>query len=135
MAEIAGLVLTVLPAVAKTAIGIQNLVDHYNNAPKYVQELHTQCTQARQQLARMRDSDFVGPPEADPVFHGIIGDVDKRLELFLQKLNSLKLGSYDDAGAMSRIRAIMSRQEMMDMRQYILERNAEIQISLLYVHM
>ncbi|KAK1826466.1 ankyrin repeat-containing domain protein [Podospora conica] len=133
MAEIAGLILTVLPAVFRAAAGIQDLLDHYNNAPEYVQRLQTQCAQTRQLLAGMRDADAVKPKEAHPLFHRIVDDFDKGLETLLRKLKSLNLGIEDGAGSMARIRAILSRQEMMDMRQYILERNAQIQNALLYL--
>lgn len=135
MAEIAGLVLTLLPAITRAAWGIQDLVDHYNNAPEYVRELQTQCVQTRQLMADLRDADAVKPREAHPLFHNIVEDFDKRLEFLLRKLKSLNLGVEDGAGAMARIRALMSRQEMMDMRQYILERNAQIQNTLLYIDM
>jgi len=135
MAEVAGLVLALLPAIARAAWGIQNLVDHYNNAPEYVRELQTQCVQTRQLLADLRDADAVKPREAYPLFHSIVEDFDKHLEILQRKLKSLNHGGEDGAGAMARIRAFMSRQEMMDMRQYILERNAQIQNSLLYIEM
>jgi hypothetical protein len=128
-------VLTVLPAVTRAAVGIQALVDHYNNAPKYVQELHAQCTRARQQLAGMRDAGAFKPHEAHLLFHNIVEDIDKRLEVLLQKLNLFNLGSDNGAGVIERFRAVMSRQEMMDIRQNILERTAQLQGSLLYIDM
>lgn len=135
MAEIAGLVLTLLPAIARAAWGIQDLVDHYNNAQEYGRELQTQCVQTRQLLADLRDADAVKPREAYPLFHNIVEDFDKRLEILLRKLKPLNLGVEDGAGAMAKIRALMSRQEMMDMQKYILERNAQIQNTLLYIDM
>lgn len=125
MADISGLVLTALPTGLKTALLIKRLVDNYTEAHDFVHELRTQCIQTRETLAGMRAS--VEPSHI--LFHELVGEFDQRLETLLEGLKAFSFNKDNGSGVtstqvvLSRVRAVMRRQGMMDMRQYILEKS------------
>lgn len=143
MAEIAGIVLATLPALpagVKTVQVIQTLLDNYTKAHEFVHELTAECARTQKILAGMQAN--VG--EAHVLFHEQVSHFHNGLEDFLQKLHKYKFekGTGEDNPGVtrtqlirSRVRAVIRRQDMMDMRQYILEKSTQVQTGLLYIQL
>jgi hypothetical protein len=130
MAEIVGIVLSVV----EVAGVITKLIGNYARAQELVEEVQSQCLYTRKLLAGLRST----VKKSHSHFHELIDEFDRRLEEFLGQLTRFNFkesgaGATSTQAAQSKILALRMRQEMIDMRQYILEKSTLVQSTLLYI--